>query len=62
MTTTAFPGPLLHRLTLTIEIGTGEPGEAVLARLLNTILNELSLGGAELNKIAVEMTAAHRTH
>jgi len=60
--TTPTPGPLLHRLTLTIEIGTSEMGEAVLARLLNTILNHLSIGGAELNKIAVEMTAAHRTH
>lgn len=56
------PGPLLHRLTVTIEIGTSELGEAVLARLLNTILNHLSAGGAELNKIAVEMTATHRTH
>lgn len=62
MTTTAFPGPLLHRLTLTIEIGTSEAGEAVLARLLNMILNHLSLGGADLNKIAVEMTALHRSH
>ncbi len=61
MTTTAFPGPLLHRLTLTIEIGTSEAGEAVLARLLNMILNHLSLG-ADLNKIAVEMTALHRSH
>jgi uncharacterized protein YlxW (UPF0749 family) len=62
MTTTAFPGPLLHRLTLSIEIGTGEPGEVVLARLLNKILDELTISGAELNTIAVEMTAAHRSH
>ena len=59
---TTPPGPLLHRLTLTVEIGTSELGEAVLARLLNTILNHLGAGGAELNTIAVEMTALHRTH
>jgi hypothetical protein len=59
--TTPATGPLVHRLTLTIEIGTTELGEAVLARLLNTILNHLNAGGAELNKIAVEMIATHRT-
>jgi hypothetical protein len=60
--TTPIPGPLIHRLTLTIELGTGEAAEVVLARLLNTILTDLTIGGAELNTLAVEMTAAHRTH
>jgi hypothetical protein len=59
--TTPAHGPLNHRLTLTVDLGTGEPAEAVIARILNVILTEITVGGAEITKLAVEMTSPQRT-